>query len=193
MKQDWKQCVLPAVLALGFLCMPVAAQDHPEARIDYPRASHDIQQLEVAINDAISKTFSNPFGLVHKPKGGYLWGYGYVFTFVVNIKWGMTPTPFGNLPRTGADITAEEKQQRIDRLKDELVKVLFSSGSGLAKLQDGESVAIMAFFEESNPLIPGGQANKTVVLSVLKSDLDQFANKQERFNEFKQKVKIIEY
>jgi hypothetical protein len=192
MKQDWKRCILPVVLALGFLCISVPAQDRVEARIDYPRASRDIQQLEVAINDAISETFSNPFGLVHKPKGGYLWGYGYVFTFVVNIKWGMTPTPFGNL-RTGPDITAEEKKQRIDGLKDKLVLVLFRSGSGLAKLQQGESVAIMGFFEDSNPLIPEGQANKTLILSVLKSDLDQFANKQERFNEFKQKVKTIEY
>jgi hypothetical protein len=192
MNKDRKQRILLVILALGFACLSSAAQDRAEARIDYPRASHDIPQLEVAINDAISKTFSNPFGLIHKPKGGYLPGYGYVFSFIVNVKLGMTPTPFGNL-RTGPDITAEEKKQRIDALKDGLVRVLFRLGSGLAKQQDGESVAIMAFFEESNPLIPEGQANKTLILSVLKSDLDQLANKQERFNEFKQKVKIIEY
>jgi hypothetical protein len=192
MNQDWKQCVLPAVLALGFFFMPMAAQDRVEPKIDYSRVSRDIQQFEFAVNDVIGKTFSNPFGLVQKPKGGYVLGYGYVFSFVVNIKLGMTATPFGNL-RTGPDITGEEKKQRIDRLKDELVGVLFQKGSELGKQQNGESVAIMAFFEESNPLIPGGQANKTVVLSVLKSDLDLFANKQERFNEFKQRVKIIEY
>jgi hypothetical protein len=192
MKQDRKQRILLVILALGFLCLSLAAQDHVEARIDYPRASRDIQQLEVAINGAISKTFSNPFGLVHKPKGGYLWGYGYVFTFVVNIKLGMIHTPFGNL-KSGPDVTPDEKKQRIDGLKDELVRVLFRSGSGLAKLQEGESIAIMAFFEESDPLIPEGQANKTLILSVLKSDLDQFGNKQERFNEFKQKVKTVEY
>jgi hypothetical protein len=192
MKQDRKQRILFGILALGFLCLPLAAQDKVEARIDYPRASRDIQQLEVAINDAISKTFTNPFGLVHKPKGGYLWGYGYIFTFVVNIKWGMISTPFGNM-RTGSDITPDEKKQRIDGLKDELVRVLFRSGNGMAKLQEGESIAIIAFFEESNPLIPEGQANKTLILSVLKSDLDQFGNKQERFNEFRQKVKAVEY
>jgi hypothetical protein len=35
--------------------------------------------------------------------------------------------------------------------------------------------------------------NKTIVLSVLKRDLDEFGNRSDRLKEFKQRMKIVEY
>ena len=51
----------------------------------------------------------------------------------------------------------------------------------------------MAYFEEFNPLIPGGKESKTLILSVSKSDISDPGNRQDKYNEFKQKVKIVEY
>jgi hypothetical protein len=172
-----KRSVLFVALVLCFGCLPLSAQNGGETKTDYPGASREIQSFEIAINGAIQRTFSGPFGLVSPPKGGYLPGYGYVFNFVVNIKRGMTQTPFGMM-KTGEDLSPEEKKRRIDGLKDELVRVLLNSSAGFVKLQKSESIAIMAYFEEFNPLIPEGKETKTLILSVSKSDL---------------KVKIVEY
>jgi hypothetical protein len=195
LKVNWearKRSVLLVALVLCFGGPPLCAQNSGETKTDYPGASREIQSLEIAINGAIQRTFSGPFGLVSPPIGGYLPGYGYVFNFVVNIKRGMTSTPFGMM-KTGEELSPEEKTRRIDGLKDELVRILLNSGNGFVKLQKNESIAIMAYFEEFNPLIPEGKETKTLILSVSKSDLSDLANRQDRYNEFKQKVKIVEY
>ena len=194
-KVNWvagKHSILLVALALCFGCLPLSVQNSGEAKTDYAGASREIQNFEIAINGAIDRTFSGPFGLVQQPKGGYLPGYGYVFHFVVNIKRAMTSTPFGMM-KNGEDLSPEEKKRRIDGLKDELVRILLNSGSGFVKLQKNESIAIMAYFEEFNPLIPGGKESKTLILSVSKSDISDPGNRQDKYNEFKQKVKIVEY
>jgi hypothetical protein len=72
-----------------------------------------------------------------------------------------------------------------------LIGVMLSKGRGLAQVQKNESITIFAFFEEINP--DEGNVNQTLILSVLKSDLDELAARPERFNEFKQRIKIVEY
>lgn len=187
-----KRSVLLVALVLCFGGLPLCAQNSGETKTDYPGASREIQSFEIAINGAIQRKFSGPFGLVSPPKGGYLPGYGYVFNFVVNIKRGMTSTPFG-MVKIGEELSSEEKKRRIDGLKDELVRILLNSGAGVVKLQKNESIAIMAYFEEFNPLVPEGKETKTLILSISKSDLSDLPDRQDRYNEFKQKVKIVEY
>jgi hypothetical protein len=104
----------------------------------------------------------------------------------------MTSTPFG-MVKIGEELSSEEKKRRIDGLKDELVRILLNSGAGVVKLQKNESIAIMAYFEEFNPLVPEGKETKTLILSISKSDLSDLPDRQDRYNEFKQKVKIVEY
>jgi hypothetical protein len=112
--------------------------------------------------------------------------------FLINIRRGMINTPFGAYANE-ADITPEQRKQRIEGLKDKLVYLLVAQGSRLTALQRNESIAICALFEESNPVNPDENLNKTLILSILKSDLDELASKQERFNELRQRVKIVEY
>lgn len=190
------------ILALGLLCLPLAAQSSKEGAkdsarestkgggVDYGQVRPSIQKFETAILAAINATFNNPLGLKAAPKGAYLQGYGYTFSFLVNIRWGMTHTPFGDYPNA-SDQTPEQRMQRINAMKDALVSVLFYLGSGMAQLEKDKYVTITAFFEETNPDV--GTVNKTVILSILKSDLDELGNKQDRLNEFKKKVKIVEY
>jgi hypothetical protein len=181
-----------AIMILGFLCVPVAAQGTKGLNVDYGQERPLIKNFELAIGEAIATTFPGPFGQVQKPKGVHLPGYGYTFMFLINIRRGMINTPFGAYANE-ADITPEQKKQRIEGLKDKLVYLLVAQGSRLTALQRNESIAICALFEESNPVNPDENLNKTLILSILKSDLDELASKQERFNELRQRVKIVEY
>ena len=180
------------IIILVLLCAPAAAQGTKGVNVDYGQERPLIKSFEMAISEAIATTFPGPFGLVQKPKGVHLPGYGYAFMFGINIRRGLINTPFGAYA-SEADITPEQKKQRIEGLKDKLVRLLFLHGSRLTSLQRNESIAICALFEETNPVNPDENLNKTLILSVLKGDLDELASKQERFNELRQKVKIVEY
>jgi hypothetical protein len=180
------------IMNLGFLCAPAAAQGTKGLNVDYGQERPLIKSFELAISEAIATTFPGPFGQVQKPKGVHLPGYGYTFMFTINIRRGMINTPFGAYAND-ADITPEQKKQRIEGLKDKLVRLLVAQGSRLTALQRNESIAICALFEETNPVNPDENVNKTLILSILKSDLDELASKQERFNELRQRVKIVEY
>lgn len=187
--QHGKRQVWIGALALGFLCLPLAAQTVKEVKVDYSQVRPCIQGFEFAISEAINATFTNQLGIMQKPKGAYLRGYGYEFSFLLDIRRAIQ-TPFGLL-NNDPDTTPEQRKQRIENFKDKLVRVLLSRGPGMAQLQKNESIAIIAHFEEFNPA--EGTVSKTLILSVLKSDLDAVGNRQDRLDEFKQRVKTVEY
>jgi hypothetical protein len=180
------------IMILGFLCVPAATQGTKGLKVDYGQERPLVKNFEQAINEAIATTFPGAFCQVQVPKGVHLSGYGYIFMFTINLPRGMINSPFGAIPNEAA-FTTEEKNRRIEGLKAKLVPLLYQHGSRLTSLQRNESVAICALFEETNPVNPDKNVNKTLILSILKSDLDELASKQERFNELRQRVKIVEY
>jgi hypothetical protein len=184
------------IIILGFLNEFLAAQgalqERSEIKIDYAATRREIQNFEAILNDVISSTFSSSsFALVQKPKGVYLQGYGVTLSFLINIHRAVLNTPFGEI-RQGADVTPELKKRRIEDLKEKLVRVLLDNGDSLRQLRKDELVAIVAFFEDrSFPDEPN--ENKTLILSVQKKDLDELAHKDDRWKEFKQRMRIVEY
>ena len=195
MKRAWlKQVNLTVVLAVCVLSTPMAAvafQDGAAANVDYASVRREIQNFEATVNNAIGSAFNAaPFALYLKTKGVYLQGYGVAFTFMVNIHRALINTPFGQIQREG--ITQIQKKQRIEELKERLLRVLLENGSSLHLLRKEESVTIVGFFEDRNFPDEENQS-KTVILSVLKGDLDEVLHKENRWQEFKQRMKIIEY
>ncbi len=187
--QLWKQRVFFGALALGFSCLPLVAQTGKQVKVDYSQVRPCIQSFELALSEAINSSFPNQLGIMQKPRGAYLRGFGYEFSFLLDIRRAIQ-TPFGPL-NNDPDKTPEQRKQRVENFKDNLVRLLLSNGRGMAQLQPNESIAIIAHFDEFNPA--EGVTSKTLILSVLKKDLDEIGNKQDRFNEFKQRVKTVEY
>jgi hypothetical protein len=192
-----KPAVLLALLALGLVPLTLnaqatgAPQEGTEMKVDMESTRREIQGFETVIDGAIRDTFSNPFGLVNKPKGAYLPGYGQIFNFVVNIQRAVIKTPFGEY-RSGQTVTPTEKKQRIEDLKDRLVRVLLDQGDNLSQLGATECITIIAFFEDRN--FPDEEKqDRTVVLTASRKDLNEWAHKADRWKEFKQRMKIIEY
>jgi hypothetical protein len=185
--------LLFSALDFGLATPPsFAGQENTEAKVDYTLAQQDILRFEAAINSAVNSVFiSSPFAVVQKPKGAYLQGYGVSVAFLVNIHRAIINTPFGKV-RTRADMTPSLKKQRIDELKENLIRVLQGNGGAIQQLRKEDSVTIIAYIEDRNiPDEPSG--NRTIVLRALKKDLDELGNKSDRLSEFKQRIKIVEY
>jgi hypothetical protein len=187
-----------AVAALWLLCFfsfSLVAQTsgnkpkRGDEGMDYVAVRQDIVRFEAALNDAIDTFIKDPFGVVNKAKGAYLPRFGINFTFLINIQRAIMNTPFGEVRRHPA--TPEQKRQRIEELKEILIRLLQDNGKGFQQLSREDSIAIVAFIDDKNFLEPS--ANKTIVLNVLKKDLDELGNKNERLKEFKQRIKIVEY
>ncbi len=197
-RMDYRARFFVTILVLGSVVGSLAAQsprtpqEGSEFKTDYAATRREIQSFEAVLNSVIGSTFSSsPFALVNKPKGVYLPGYGITVSFLINIHTAVLKTPFGDV-RQGEEITPELKKRRIDDLKEKLIKVLLDNGDNLRQLKRDEWVTIVAFFEDRNfPDEPN--ENKTLVLSVLKKDLDELGHRGDRWNEFKQRMRIVEY
>lgn len=190
------------IFSVGFLCVSLLAQGThdtqggTDAKIDYAATRREIRSFEAAINEVINNTFTSPFALSQKPKGAYLPGYGVSFNFLVNIHRALINTPFGQIKKD--QITSSEKKRRIEELKTKLIQVLLDSGKRLPQLRREDAITIVAFIEDRNfPDEPN--ENKTVVMTVMKKDLDGTAAKAEAASgngtaqEFERKVKVLEY
>jgi hypothetical protein len=192
-----KKNVIALILLCWALGLSIAAQaagkkQNSENEVNYAAANQEILRFETVINGVINSTFSsNPFAVVQKAKGAYLEDYGISFSFLINIHRAVVSTPFGQF-RSREDITPELKKRRIDELKEKLIVVLQENGQMFQQLRKDNYVTIIAFFEDRN--IPGEpNANKTIVLRALKKDLDEFSHRTDSLQQFKQRMKIIEY
>ncbi|NLT67704.1 MAG: hypothetical protein GXX84_13970 [Acidobacteria bacterium] len=167
------------------------AAQKQDGKLDYALAQKDMLKFEMNLNNLISSVFSsNPFAVVQKAKGAYLPGYGASISFLINIHRAVINSPFGEI-RT-RDLSPELKKRRIEELKEKLIRLLQDSGQEFRQLSRNDCVTIVAHVEDRN--FPGEpNSNRIIVLSVLKKDLDEFGRKADRFNEFKQRMKIVEY
>jgi hypothetical protein len=167
-------------------------QENVDVKVDYASAQQDILRFEAAINEVITSTFSaSPFAVVQKAKGAYLQGYGFSFAFLVNIHRAVIHTPFGDV-RSRPEMTPDLKKQMVEDLKEKLIRILQSSGETFRQLRKEDSITIIAFVEDRN--FPGEpNADKTIVLSALKRDLDELGHRNDHLKEFKQRMKIVEY
>jgi hypothetical protein len=163
-----------------------------DAKVNYASAQQEILRFEAAVNEVVSSTFSaSPFAVVQKTKGAYLQGYGISFAFLVNIHRAVINTPFGEI-RSRGEVTPDLKIRRIEELKEKLIRLLHDNGDTFRQLRKEDHVTIVAFVEDRNfPDEPS--ANRTIVLSALKKDLDELGHRNDRLQEFKQRIKIVEY
>ncbi|HYK88783.1 MAG TPA: hypothetical protein VE398_08440 [Acidobacteriota bacterium] len=195
---DYPTRAFASIIVVAFLSGSLAAQgprqpqEGSKIQVDYAATRREIRSFEVILANVIKATFSSsPFALVQEPKGVYLQGYGVTVTFLINIHRAVLRTPFGDV-RQGVEVTPELKKRRIAELKDKLIKVLLDDGDSLRQLRKEDFVTVVAFIEDTNfPDEPN--ENKTLVLSVLKKDLDELARKDDRRAEFIQRMRIVEY
>jgi hypothetical protein len=167
-------------------------QENAAVRVDYLTTQQEILRFEAVINDVINSTFSsNAFAVVQRAKGVYLQGYGVSFAFLVNIHRAVIHTPFGQV-RSRPNLAPELKKQRLEELKDKLIRMLQDNSEIFQQLQKEDCVTIIAYIEDRN--IPDEpNVNKTIILTALKKDLDELGHKSDRLKEFKQRIKIVEY
>jgi hypothetical protein len=189
--------VISGLVLVSLAVLPLSAQGARGAtegssfRPDYPAVNLEIQKFEARVNKTILGVFDNNRTVMTGiAKGAYLQGYGLALSFTVNIYRGMLETPFGRVQTD--DMTPDQKRRRVEDLKEKLSRILFETGANLKQIRGEDTIAIIGFIEDRNFLGEPNQS-KTVVLSVLKRDLDDASHKEDPWKEFKSRMKIVEY
>jgi hypothetical protein len=192
-----KRSIILGALALSLSCATLLAQgshgapNAAEYRPDYPSMRREIQGFETVMDKTIRAIFGgSKLPVTAKPMGVYLSGYGVAFSYTVNVYRGALSTPFGAVQ--GEEFTPEQKRRLIEDVKENLSKVLFENGVSLRQIRGDDAITIVGFFEDRNFPEERNQI-KTVVMSILKKDLDEASRAEDRWKEFKMRMKAVEY
>lgn len=182
-------CFVLALSALGALPAQPGPDNNRTGIERLTALKKEIQIFETIVDKKLAQTFSNPYALAGRPRGFYLDGYGVALTFSVNISRAVINTPFGIIPNK--EESPQEKQKRIDQVKEMLIKALLDYGAAIEQLSPDESIAVIAHFEDSN-ILDEVRRNKIIIVRVGKRDLLEHAARRD-YQAFKKRVEIVEY
>ena len=157
---------------------------------DLPLLKRNTRIFEGIVNEILKQNFPNPFALTREAEGAYLQDYGVVITFHLNINRAAIRTPFGLIPARTDETRSKAEQLRI--LRDSMARCLGDYGATFKQLAGEELISISAHVEDRNEL--DSTKNITVViLSATKADVDSFTKGQISFEQFEEKVRVVEY
>ena len=158
---------------------------------DLVKLRNQTEIFENIIGEVLRQNFDNPFALEDEPQAAYLPGYGVVVSFFLRINRATVRTPFGNMPtpRAKAKLSAQEQIQKI---KEIMIQTLGDYGNALTQVSKGDKIAVCAHVEDRNE-IETSKRETTIILTVLKSDVDLYAAREVTMDQFANRIEILEY
>jgi|WetSurMetagenome_2_1015567.scaffolds.fasta_scaffold16381_4 hypothetical protein len=188
-----------ALLLLCFFSSAFAAQPRggkpgsADENIDFNAIRKDIVRFEEALDENLGTLSRHPLFVLNSAKGAYLPGYGLNFSFRINPRHGMMSKLSGRDARR-PQVTPEQKKQWIDELNERLKRLIQDNGRGFQQIRKEDYISIVVYIDDRGFPFEPTSATKTVILRVLKKDLDELGNKsgnsQEELNK---RIKIFEY
>jgi hypothetical protein len=152
----------------------------------------EMKVFEAVVDGTLAQTFAPPFGLLEKTKGTYLPGFGLVFSLEVNLYPMRTPNPFNMSPLSKGELdkAQEAMRERIVTIRQSVPRLLADHAVSLRHLGSGDSVAVVVHLFE----MQSGDAKlpDQLVITIRKSDLDQFWDKKITYQDLTAKMTILE-
>ena len=146
--------------------------------------------FERIVGEILSQNFPNPFAVTGEAEGSYLEGYGVVVSFHLNINRSRIRTPFGEIPARTEGQLSKAEQLRV--LKDAMVRCLADYGAAFKQLTPQSRLSISAHVEDRNEL-DSTKKTTVVVISTFKEDLDLLTTEKISFEQFEQRISVLEY
>ncbi len=146
--------------------------------------------FERIVGEILIQNFPNPFAVTGEAEGSYLEGYGVVVSFHLNINRSRIRTPFGEIPARTEGQLSKAEQLRV--LKDAMVRCLADFGASFKQLTAQDRLSISAHVEDRNELDASKQTT-ILVISSSKPDLDLLTTEKISFEQFEQRISVLEY
>ncbi len=173
---------------LVLLLTGTAALASPDLNLELLKKNTRI--FERIVGEILTQNFPNPFAVTGEAEGSYLEGYGVVVSFHLNINRSRIRTPFGEIPARTEEQLSKAEQLRV--LKDAMVRCLADYGAAFKQLTPQNRLSISAHVEDRNEL-DSTKKTTVVVISTFKEDLDLLTTEKISFEQFEQRISVLEY
>lgn len=147
--------------------------------------------FERIIGEVLKQNFENPFALAAEPQAAYLPDYGIVVSFHLKINRGTIRAFYGPIinPKT---TTPQTTAEQLKTVRETAMLALADYGNTIKELPPGQQISICAHVEDRNEL--DTTKNRTdIIISAVKEDVDLYTTKKIDYDEFKKRVRLIEY
>ncbi len=158
--------------------------------LDLELLKKNTQIFERIVGEILTQNFPNPFAVTGEAEGFYLQDYGVVVSFHLNINRSRIRTPFGEIPARTEEQLSKAEQLRV--LKDAMVRCLADYGAAFKQLTPQDRLSISAHVEDRNEL-DSTKKTTVVVISTFKEDLDLLTTEKISFEQFEQRISVLEY
>ena len=182
----------PPILLVALLTVGAATygQNTPEEGV-MASIKKESRIFEAIVGKVLKQNFDNPFALAAEPQAAYLPDYGIVVSFHLKINRGTIRAFYGPIinPVTTSPQTTSEQLETVRRTT---MQALADYGSTIKDLPPGQQISICAHVEDRNEL--DTTKNRTdIIISVVKKDLDLYVTRMIDYDEFKRRVRLVEY
>ncbi len=158
--------------------------------LDLGQLKKNTQIFERIVGEILTQTFPNPFALTGQVEGSYVQGYGVVVSFHLNINRSRIRTPFGEIPARTEGPRSNAEQLNV--LRESMVRCLADYGSAFKQLEAEERISINAHVEDRNEL-DATKKTTIVVISTSKQDLDLLTTEKISFEQFEDRIRVLQY
>jgi hypothetical protein len=148
------------------------------------------QIFERIVGEILTQSFPNPFALTGEAEGSYVQGYGVVVSFHLNINRSRIRTPFGEIPARTEGPRSNAEQLNV--LRESMVRCLADYGMAFKQLEAEERISINAHVEDRNEL-DATKKTTIVVISTSKRDLDLLTTEKISFEQFEDRIRVLQY
>ncbi len=147
--------------------------------------------FERIIGEVLRQNFDNPFALAAEPQAAYLPDYGIVVSFHLKINRGTIRAFYGPIinPVTSSPQTTSEQ---LETVRETTIQALADYGNTIKDLPPGQQISICAHVEDRNEL-DTTKSRTDIIISVVKEDVDLYTTRKIDYDEFKRRVRLVEY
>lgn len=158
--------------------------------LDMGLLKKNTQIFERIVGEILTQNFPNPFAVTGQAEGSYVQGYGVVVSFHLNINRSRIRTPFGEIPaRTEGQ---RSNPEQLDLLRESMVRCLADYGTSFKQLEAQDRISINAHVEDRNEL-DATKKTTVVVISTSKADLDLLTTEKITFEQFEDRIRVLQY
>ena len=158
---------------------------------EFPDIRKDLEAFQDAIAKTLLENLQGPVPILSTPKGTYLPDYGAVFNVEGNLYEIRAISPFSPTPRTQKELddAYSEMLQRVEKLRERMLRTIGQYGATLEHLKPEESIAIVVHlfngYDDPKRPCPG-----QLIFRVKKAAISEYQQKTIGFDEFAKKIEI---
>jgi len=183
---------IPVLFLLsGLFLTHLVFADSFNNKVNLGQLKKECEIFENILNTSLRQIVDHPMFLSEKARGSYLEGYGIIFNLTIDLNRKLILFP--REPK-GKNVhnPQNDRNQMVKKIRINMMVVMAQYGGTLKQLPPEARISIVTHVL-SRSILKNQNYNRVLVLTAAKRDIDQYLQKKINLNDFKNRVKHLEY